>query len=258
MRIDLILCQPRHVDYPWFRFKLKEWRKYFDKVYIALTQGLEPDISQFLIGDYKGARFIKSPKTDGLTDWRHLAVKDVLITFSQSEWVLFLEQDFLMTDHFLESMCLNASIYRYDLIYYQEDKRIHPAFCLARKEDIVKTSMDFSANPPQYDHFGKFFEELFKIVEENKRIEIKELGFEEKKDFYHMCSLTQNYHCHKLKEPLFRPEIFLAYNYYCLNLPIKQSPHFFSLMKEIEAQHGRGDTQGFIKDFFPTFDDNSD
>ncbi|MEK6880745.1 MAG: hypothetical protein AABY22_14095, partial [Nanoarchaeota archaeon] len=83
MKPDLISSNPRHLDYPLFRLRLPEWEQYFNKVYIALTEGLEPDISSFLLNcpEYKNVKWVRPPKGDGREDWRNLAVRDMLLNF---------------------------------------------------------------------------------------------------------------------------------------------------------------------------------
>ena len=94
------------------------------------------------------------------------------------------------------------------------------------------------------------FRELELIVD--KKIELRELGFKNKEDFYHLAGYTNNFWVHQLKQPFYKEEEFLAFNALCQELPMIIIPEFVNLMKEIEDRHGRGDDKGFIKDFFPT------
>ena len=73
--------------------------------------------------------------------------------------------------------------------------------------------MDFSANPPKHDHFGKFFEEVLSLTPKNFRMELLEMGIENRKDTYHLGGLTQNYYSFKHNDPLYKPKEFLAYNF---------------------------------------------
>ena len=89
------------MDYVYFRYNLPLWEQYFNKVYIALTQGLQPDLSQWIVNcpGYKNVKWVRPPKSDGKNDWRNLAVRDMLLNFSKAPYVLFLEQDFLVKDN---------------------------------------------------------------------------------------------------------------------------------------------------------------
>lgn len=245
---DVLLCAPRHLDYPWFRYNLNWIQPYFTNVFIALTQDtMPPDISDFLTKcpEYKNVRWIKPPKSDGKQDWRNLAVRDMIINFSKSDYVCFLEQDFLMTPYFLGHV--TSEVRNYQWIYYQEGDRIHPAFSLVPHWAINETKLDFSAHPP-YDHFGNFFDELKTI--KMKSGELKFVGFMENVDYKHLAGLSNNYHVYKLGQPFFRPENFLAYNDSCLKLPIKYETSFKQLQEDIRNKFGTGDSKA-IKNFFP-------
>lgn len=245
IRPDVILCNPRHMDYPWFRWALKTMRPYFDTVFVALTQDtLPPDITPWIINSMFNVRFIKPPKSDGINDWRNLAVRDVLLNFSKAPWILFLEQDFFIKEEALKKILDASSIY--DFIYYQEGERIHPAFALTTRENINISSMDFSVHPT-YDHFYNFFTTLPYA----KKVELRDLGLQEYIDFKHLAGLSNNYHVFNLGEPMYKPEEFLAYNYWVQKLPIFQVPSFLKLSEEIQKKMGTGDKDNWIKSFFP-------
>ena len=248
--VDTLLCTPYHMDYPWFRHNLPQWKKYFNKVYIALTQDtMSPNLGQWIVNcpEYKNVKWVRTPKKSN-EDWRNLSVRDMLINFSKAPYVLFLEQDFLIKDKSFFDKIFQA-LDNYNWVYYREVDRIHPAFSLIRRDLLDKTCLDFSAHPP-HDHFGEVFRELELIVD--KKVELRELGFKDKEDFYHLEGYTNNYWVHQLKQPFYKPEEFLAFNALCQELPMIIIPEFVNLMKEIEDRHGRGDDKGFIKHFFPT------
>lgn len=243
---DVIVSWPRHMDYPLFRYNLTWMRPYFNEVFIALTQDtLPPDITPWIINSMTNVRFIKPPKSDGVNDWRNLAVRDVLLNFCKAQWVLFLEQDFLIFNEKVLEKIFDATN-TYDCLYYQEGERIHPAFALITRENIFKSSLDFSAHPT-FDHFYSFFTSL----PYTKRAELKELGLQEYVDFKHMAGLSNNYHVFNLGQPFYKPEEFLAYNYWIQHLPLPLSPSFRILSEQIECIHGQGNKDGWIKRFFP-------
>ena len=246
---DVLLCAPYHMDYPYFRYNLPLWEQYFKKVFIALTQDtMSPNLGQWIINcpEYKNVKWVRTPKKSN-EDWRSSSVRDMLISFSKAPYVLFLEQDFLLKDISFWDKVISA-LDTYDWVYYREVDRIHPAFSLIRRDLLDKTCLDFSAHPP-HDHFGEVFRELEHIVD--KKIELKELGFKDKVDFYSQNGLTNNYWVHQLKQPFYKEEEFLCYNYLCQKLPIIQNGEFLKLCKEITDQHGKGDYEGFISNFFP-------
>ena len=245
MKIDLVTCNPRQVDYPLFRHNLLFMYQYFNQVFIVLTQGNRPDISEWLTKakEYSKVRFLKQPPTDGKSDWRNLAMNEALI-HSKSDYILFMEQDFLLKN---EKMLEFINKYDRQFLGFMEGERIHPAFSLVKRDLIDKTSKDFSANPPYYDHFGKFFQEIKKLTDMRF---LEEFSFEKRKDWYHLNGLTQNYHCFKEGQPFYRKEEFLTYNHGCLMLPIDHNPDFKPLMEGIDKTFGLGDIKS-ITNFFP-------
>ena len=250
MEIDLIVCQPYHVDYPLFRHKLERYLDHVQHVYIALTQQTmpEPHYAQFIMDALPFVRFVKpSEKYD---DWRNNAVKDVLDNFSRSSHVLFIEQDFLIKDPNDFFYRILAAARQHDIVCYDENGRIHPAFALVKRELINKTSMNFSVHPT-IDHFGFFFKELLPL---GSSIELKELRLENKVDFYHIAGLTHNFYNFWHDAPLYKQDEWVAYNYLCQGIKngFKQSPQWMLVMQEIENKYGKGDYEGFLKDFFPS------
>lgn len=242
---DLIVCQPSHVDYPLFRYNLKRFRRYFENVYITLTQdSITPDLRPFLIETMQDVTFVRPPEAADRPDWRDRAVREVLINFSKSEWVLFMEQDFLIKDASFFEKVLNTQ--EHDAVLYMEGPRIHPAFALVRRAVVGRTSMDFAANPPKYDHFGLFFKQL---ADSCTWMELEDARLVEKDDFYHLAGLTQNYYCFLNNQPLFKPKEFLTYNHYAIRLPIVHNTSFRELGKRIDASYEYDLT--YIRDFFP-------
>jgi len=215
-------------------------------VYIALTQDENPpNISQFIITrpEYKDVKWIHPQKNPQITDWRDLAMKEAMAQIS-SEYVLFLEQDFLIKDQFVLNKIID-NLDTYDFIYYQEGERIHPAFFLTKTNNVRRSSMDFGAHPPEHDHFGGIVNSM---PYENKA-DLKDLGFWPDVDFYHIAGLTQNYHVYKMGQAMYKMDEFLTYNSGCLKLEMTQEPMFYSLCEEIERVCGVGQVDK-IKQFF--------
>ena len=245
---SVIIIWPSHVDYPLCRFNLNKFKDYFKDINIIIQNTGRPYSYLNTLQNMRGNK-INLLKTFGnlSDDWRDDAIKSYFTTIPQSEYLLFLEQDFMMKDLFFD-IVLTANK---DFVYYEEGGRIHPAFALVSLKLLNATSCDFSARPPSHDHFGLFFEEV-KKVEKGK--ELREFGLVERKDFYHLAGLTQNYACVENKQPLYKPDEFLAYNHHCLNMSevlVKQDNNFVFKMGVIESKYGSGDKDGFINDFFP-------
>lgn len=135
-------------------------------------------------------------------DWRNVATNRAL-SISQSDTVLFMEQDFFIESggHLTNAW---AQLINYDAVGFKQEERIHPAFLLVKRKFIDMTSKDFSANPPHYDHFGKFTQEL-----EEKKCNIKVL----KDGFMHMNGLTHNFNlCMRNEvENIYRKDEFIEY-----------------------------------------------
>lgn len=246
--VDVILCQPRHVDYPLFRYRMNQWKDYFHKIFVGVTQGaFNEDYIDFIRGEMPYAQFEFAPPVH--QDWRQNAIANILNNFSEADYVLFLEQDFLIKDLYgvFWKNVLNTG-WKSDFIFYNEDTRFHPAFYLVSRELIDKTDKEFSAQPPKYDHFGLFTDQLLQQAQYGMRLEA--FGFENRKDFYHMAGLTQNYSCVKRGEPLYKPKEFLAYNTLTMGLP-RLHPGLLQEYKRIQSEYGNGDEDGFLQNFFP-------
>lgn len=206
---------------------------------------MQPDVTPFLVESMKDVTFIKPPANPERPDWRDKAVYEVLRNFSKSDWVLFLEQDFL----FKNSRLLERAFKREDLdaVLYMEGTRIHPAFALVRRAVMGRTSFDFAASPPSHDHFGLFFKEL---ADSCTWIELRDAGLEDKKDFYHMAGLTHNYYCYDNEQPLYKPEEFLTYNHYILDLPVPQQNAFINNCWRIDKLYDPNFEVKYIRSFF--------
>ncbi|MCK9371067.1 hypothetical protein M0R04_14240 [Candidatus Dojkabacteria bacterium] len=243
MKPSVIMVWPRQVDFPLCRLNLKRFRDYFQDIYIAFSNHhLDGDYTNFIRSDLEslGVTFIDAVISHG-GDWRNDAINQLLDKMSPVEHVLFLEQDFLISDKsFLDRVFKEDN----DFIYYQERDRIHPAFAVVRKSIIDKTSKNFSVVLPK-DHFGFFFDEVQKFAQGKN---IDDFGVKLHEDYYHMQGLTQNYKCFIYQDPFFRPQTFFYFNYKSSLLP-NQSP-FCDIMNQIN-QFERPKTHEFLDEFFP-------
>lgn len=224
---DVLVVWPKDTDYPLFRYSLEKYREYFDQVYIAISDnGTPEDYTHFLTNNIKDAHFKFIPRAEAGQDWRSVAV-NTMLEKSTADRVLFIEQDFLIKDERFFEVLLNVN--EYDALYYDEQGRMHPALALVPRHLIERTSKDFSARPPAYDHFGLFFKELIHLC---NATDLETVGLHKGQDFYHLAGLTQNYHA----EPFFKPNEFLTYNRYALKLPIPFN-EFRDKMEQIDKSH---------------------
>lgn len=181
---DLIVVHPDNVLFPpWMTWVVRHSNQ-FSQIHITIHKkhiegwDFTQDIKEYF-APIKNVH-IYELADDFSQDWRNRAI-NYCIDQSKSERVLFMEQDmFIKPDAFEEALDSTE-----DAVLTIIDGRIHPCFLLAKRELIDKTSRDFSANPPAYDHFGKFTKELTEIP----GITTSYL----KNRYFHMAGLTQNY-----------------------------------------------------------------
>lgn len=239
---DILVTWPLHLDFPLFRFKMMRYKEYFRSLTIVFSNHYqERDYSNFIRANMPSAHFVEY-KGDK-ADWRNGAVNAGLDTMPDNGHVLFMEQDFMWNDRFLDKVLPN----KYKFIYFTEGERVHPAFALVDRKLVDKTSRDFSAYPDtdNKDHFGKFFDEFM------TGIHVDELGVTSKVDYYHLNGLSQNYMNYKNNTPFYQGDQFLTYNNECRYLPIENHPEFYQIELAIRMKHGKGDEESFIKNFFP-------
>lgn len=208
---DLLAVIPKDVDFPLFRYNLERFKKYFDQIYIAISDnGTNVDYSDFFITSLPFVHFKKTERGGGDRDWRNIAV-NALLDKSIADHVLFLEPDFLVRDDRFWEVLLNVT--EFDFLYYEEGERIHPACALLPRHIIERTSKDFSARPPAHDHFGQVFKQASLIT---NSADLETIGLHDKEDFLHIAGVTQSYHA----KPFHKPNQFLTYNRLCLKLPV--------------------------------------
>lgn len=239
IRPAVLFVQPKHLDYPVWRYNLERFRDYFDSVWIALSDHWVEgqDLSNFVRAKLQWCNFLEFKRSRD--DWRDDAI-NALLDKVDTEYVLFMEQDFLIKDNaFFEKVFVKP----HDFIYYKEDQRIHPSFALVKRSVVDKTSRDFSAQPPG-DHFYNFFNEL------PPGINIEELGVKNKEDYVHMAGTSQNYRNFEYGDPFYHPNNFLYFNWLNLQFP-DQHPGFYQVQLALERVYGHPASHVYLKKFFP-------
>ena len=102
MKPDIIVCNPRDVLYPLWMWRMKKDKGLYGKLIVVMTQkATEWDFTSHIRAE-TGAEVITDYPYVGF-DWRGEALTEAL-EHSTARWVLFLEQDFLMTDGFLQEL----------------------------------------------------------------------------------------------------------------------------------------------------------
>lgn len=230
MKIDVIFCHPIHLQYPLWQQQIRDQRKYFDKVIVSFTQmNAKGDYRKF-IRDSMGEDniiFVDNEPAQAKEDWRNQATNKAL-SFSNSDWVLFSEQDFLIYNPGLFwKMIEDLAKPSCEVIGYMQDKRLHPAFLLIKRETLNKTSRNFSVIPDKEDHFAIVAKEIDKFP----KALIFDTGSENL--FHHMNGLSQNmYLLQSGREPNFRPTEFKKYCKECLEVKVPQHPDFIELFSK--------------------------
>lgn len=211
MKVDLIVIHPKDMYYPWWSLAVQENLKLFNKVIIVMTSVVRhvsyEDYTSYLKQEIPQA-IILEPEFIQDKDWRDVATNEAL-KHSDGDWVLFLEQDFLFNKGFLEKLFDKAK--DHDAIGILQDNRFHPCCFLVKRLVLDLTSKDFSAKPPEGDHFYKISQE----IKDNFQW-VSFFGAELFTGYVHISGLSHNF---TLKENWHRKELFYTYLFYCRELP---------------------------------------
>lgn len=211
MKPDVIVAHPKDIYYPYWADLMNRNRSLFGRLIIVMTSpNSDRDYTKYL-KKIRGSMIINQDiqkLTAGGKDWRNIAT-NLALEKSDSEYVLFLEQDFLVKDKFFEKLFEGAK--GYFAVGFNSSKRLHPACLLVKKEIINKTDRDFSAKPPAYDHFGLF---THLIKSWGNWTTLEELGLT---DWLHLAGLTHNF---RVWPPNYYPNRF--YNYLVCSADLDQ------------------------------------
>lgn len=224
MKPDIVVCNPRDVLYPLFMARINKDRDLFNKVIVVMTQQSEDfNFTNHIKDTIKDATVIEKFEDDG-GDWRNSAINEAL-KFSDGDSVLFLEQDFLVTDGFFAKL-VDGNLGN-EIRVFKEGDRVHPACFLISRELLDKTSKNFSVEKDIGDHFYKFVKELQSMPE---IIETNIKYFCVVYPHFHINGLTQNY---RLLENWYQCSTFKAYN--LLSIKMKQHSVWRGLCIKLDA-----------------------
>lgn len=219
--ISTIILWPDSFDFPLFRKNLTQLQQYVDEVIICFTSHGNHSLKDWLRDNLPGCKLLDADMYQAQQyggDWRNKAT-NLMIDHAQGDWILSLEQDFLIKDYAHFFSTVKGTMDKHNVISFQENNRFHPAFFLVKKSELNKTSRDFSVQGEHKDHFWLVGHELKQKSPSYIMIDV--LGLFEKRDWYHMGGLTENYFSSK---PYYRLDEFHTYNDACLalDLPISE------------------------------------
>lgn len=236
---DVLVLNPVHVDYPYFRWQIRKYRYLFNQVFVVFQSFNSPffDYSSFaktcLEEDNVVCTNIPFCSLKH-SDWRDYAT-NTLLSYSKSSHVLFFEQDFLIYHPTMMEEILSVD---QEVCYWEE--KIHPAFMFVRRSTIDRTSLNFGVAPGVHDHFGRFERDL--QAGGHKFLYLQDIGYKDKVDYDHIRAITYNYdQLMNAALHIFRPERYITYLQECLALNIPLHPNWIkNTMKHITLLEARG------------------
>jgi molybdopterin-guanine dinucleotide biosynthesis protein A len=224
---DLIVIWPYAFDYPRFREFVVRNRSKFNKVIVSFTNNsVKYDFRNFYTKAYKDWTFVNSSGPF----WYHDAIVAALKAV-ESTWVLFMEQDFLCTDLFLEELLATGR--DFDFSCYLENERLHLCCFLTRMDLINKTSKFFAHIPERnLDNFDLFTQEMKDLS--NRTWTFSDVDNDQVK---HLSGLTQNYQVIQNGNPeqITNPREFWKYNQLCMRAKVP-IPHQWREIMDVANQ----------------------
>jgi hypothetical protein len=203
---DLINVWPKDILYLPFIRRIKKDRHLFNQVITVISEGSpRHNYTEEIIKSIPDLTVLRPNMlelTAGGKDWRDVAVKEALGRVN-SDYILFMEQDFLVEDGFFGKLFKKAE--GLDAVGFEDHNRLHPACLLVKREALDKTSKDFAAYPPENDHFAIVTQQLMAM----RCKTFQELGLD---GWYHLASLTFNIRLDEEEKPVqYRPDEYKLY-----------------------------------------------
>lgn len=251
MNIDIISQICIYCDYPLYRAMLTKYRDKFNKIilYPSRHHGVT-DLENFLKQQFPET-WVKPVEIDyGIQDWRQ-AETEPCLALSDSEWVLFMEQDFFVKDWDKFWQDIEKAMETADVIGWWSASNfpyVHPCFLLIKREILDKTKKDFRAHPEinGCDHFAMITRDAEELGA--KIVKLQDMGYTNWEDAMHLGGLTYPYQNWKGDGTdhfgVGNPEAYYTYLYWARQAPVNQSPEYTTLSLEIEAR---------LKELFPIF-----
>lgn len=235
MKPTAILVNPYSIEYPLWRQSMEKHQTKFSKIINGFYQDYRRyDFSEFIMANTPWATSIDAEVVQE-GDWRNWTIHKCL-PLVDSDWVLFLEQDFVATDEFWEKILKDGE--NYDVVGFTDVNnggakslqkspdwevgvRLHPAFILVKKELIDQTQKDFGAHPENnLDHFGTFTDDL-------RKLNPKFLNLFKYEGWKHYAGVYGNYMAVLAgNKPFFNVEDFKEFVQMSIQAKVKQDPRF--------------------------------
>lgn len=226
---DVIVVQPSNVDFPLFRYQIRKYREYYNKVIIVFSESFGAKYNftgaiKFFMGQ-DNITFIDSIVGGG--DWRHNSVQAARKCI-ESENVLFLEQDFIMESGFERLLSLLNRTTDTIVGFKCPTGRLHPAFLFVPSKLITEKS-NFAPNTPEHDHFGAFSESIMATDTPYKDLDT----LIHPDEWEHLQGLTSNYDLLiNGSSPSYKVNRFKEYNKRVLATDIDISEAFEEIIKK--------------------------
>ncbi|MFA5768354.1 MAG: hypothetical protein WC871_02300 [Bacteroidales bacterium] len=197
-------------------------RPRFNEVIVAFTEASGFDYSEFVRRHmFEDHVIFVDTKARGGEDWRNVAMRHALVLSYNAPYVWFAEQDFWPLGGFWEFVENQTA----DVIGVYQESRLHPCSLFMSRHALTQTHLDFAANPPAYDHFGRI------------QIDLKSAGIEPVKIpenlYYHYNGLSHNWRLVSEGLPAnYQPEKFYAYLRAVLSAGLVLHPQFENTARE--------------------------
>jgi len=241
-KIDIVSQICVYNDYPIYRQLLTKYRPFFNKIilYPSRHHGVI-DMEEFLKKTFPET-WVEDQNIDWTTpgiDWRQVETEPCL-ELSDSEWILFMEQDFFVDDWPKLWLDVDKAMEISDMIGWWNDTTlpyVHPCFLLIKRELLDKTKKDFRAHPEIHgcDHFALITRDAQELGA--KITKLQDIGYVNWENAFHMGGLTYPYQNWKGDGTdefgVASPEAFMIYNHYSGLAPVEQSKLYLELSVEI-------------------------
>lgn len=242
MKPDILMQYCVFCDYPLWRAWLKKYRGRFAKVILYPSkQHGTTDLEDFAKKVIKETWVEREPNLDYIgKDWRQLE-SEPLVAVSDSEWMLFMEQDFFCSDWDRLFKDMDKAMNEADMFGVWSASQfpyMHPCFLLMRRSLFEQTNKDFRAHPEILgsDHFAMLTRDAERLGA--RIVKLEDYGYKEWEDYYHLGGLTYTFQDWKGNgKDIFgmkSPEAYYVYLHFAALADVEQSPEYLKQAKEIQ------------------------
>lgn len=241
--IDVVNQWCCYNDYPIFRYWMEKYKRNFKKIILFPSRhhGVI-DLEDFHKKHISNVTWVKETDIDWTEpgiDWRQVETERCL-KYSDADWILFIEQDFMVKDWELLFGILQKTMKNYEMIGWWNNTAypyMHPCFLLIKRELLEKTRKDFRAHPEIIgaDHFAN----ITRDVEANngRILKLQNMGFKQLENAFHLGGLTYVYQdwvkSGKSVDRAVSPMLLYIYNYWSTQAPVFQNNEYIELAKKV-------------------------